>query len=233
MLAAVTRPVVAILATGDELVEPFRPPHGRADRGVEYLRPCRNDRSRRAAKPRHIGIARDDAEDLAQKFAEANGADILVTTGGASVGDHDLVRPALEAAGATLDFYKIAMRPGKPMFFGKLGGMRVLGLPGNPLSAMIGARVFLVPYRQDAGPARSVEAVAARLAVALPANGPRDHYMRATLDVGAMPPRATPLDTQDSAFVTGLTRADCLLVIPANSAALAAGADVFVLLLDF
>ncbi|MEQ1714996.1 MAG: molybdopterin-binding protein, partial [Hyphomicrobium sp.] len=183
---------------------------------------------------RPIGIARDTAEDLAQKFAEADGADILVTTGGASVGDHDLVRPALEANGAKLEFYKIAMRPGKPVFFGTKGRMRVLGLPGNPLSAMIGARVFLVPLiAKMLGRADTLATVAARLARPIPPNGPRAHYMRAILDTTHTPPRVTPLESQDSAFVLGLAAANCLIVLPANAPAQPEGGEVAILPLDF
>ena len=125
--------------------------------------------------------------------ARAADADVLVTIGGASVGDRDLVKPALEARGMALDFWKVAVRPGKPMLFGRLDAQRVLGLPGNPLSCLIAARLFLVPLifrllgRTDA-PLRELSAV---LAHPLEANGPRQHYMRATLAPGAagLPPR--------------------------------------------
>ena len=124
------------------------------------------------------------------KLAAASGADILVTIGGASVGDRDLVRPVLEARGLELNFWKIAMRPGKPMLFGRLDGMRVLGLPGNPNSCLVTARVFLVPLIQRLlgsaeAPAHPQTAI---LAADLDANGPRQHYMLASLEPGA-PPR--------------------------------------------
>ena len=241
LLAVRRKPVVAILATGDELVEPSdRPMAGQIVASNSYGLAALVESA--GGEPRLLGIARDTHESLAQKISEATGqyggADILVTTGGASVGDHDLVRPALEAAGATLDFYKIAMRPGKPMFFGHLGGrlhsMRVLGLPGNPLSAMIGARVFLVPLiAKMLGRVHETPMIRAILTAPLSANGPRDHYMRATLDMSSTPPRVTALPNQDSALTTALAQADCLIVNPANGPALAAGAGVQVMLLDF
>ena len=233
ILACIRRPLVAILATGDELVEPCdRPTAGQIVSSNSYGLAAMIEAAGGIAKI--IGIARDDPEDLAQKIAESVGAHILVTTGGASVGDHDLVRPALEAAGATLDFYKIAMRPGKPMFFGKRDGMRILGLPGNPVSAMIGARVFLVPLiAKLLGRPDTLSSIAAQLAEPMAANGPRDHYMRGRLDSSVHPPRVTPLPNQDSALVAALSDADCLIVNPAHTPALPAGASVSVLNFDF
>lgn len=233
MLATVRRPVVAILATGDELVEPSdRPMAGQIVASNTYGLAAMVAAA--GGDPRPIGIARDDADDLALKFAEAADADVLVTTGGASVGDHDLVRPSLEAWGASLDFYKIAMRPGKPVFFGRKGATRVLGLPGNPLSVMIGGRVFLIPLiARLLGRRDTLAPVPARLAKPLPANGPREHYMRAVLDTSEAHPQVTPLEGQDSAFVQALTMSNCLAVIPANSPALPEGTTVNVLPFDF
>jgi molybdopterin molybdotransferase len=237
MLAVVRRPVVAILATGDELVEPSdRPAAGQIVSSNSYGLAALVEAYGGVAKL--LGIAQDNAEDLAVKLKDAETADIIVTTGGASVGDHDLVRPALEAAGVTLQFYKIAMRPGKPMFFGTRTGpngtQRILGLPGNPVSAMIGARVFLVPLiaallGRDAP--RNIHD--AELSQAVAANGPRDHYMRAVLDTSTHPARVTPLSNQDSALVSALVEANALIIIPADAPAQKAGTRVTVMPLDF
>lgn len=137
-------PRVAILATGDELVEPGNQPGpGQIISSNPYGLAALL--SRFGARPRLLGIAGDTIEALTAELAEAADVDILVTIGGASVGDRDLVKPALEARGMALDFWKVAVRPGKPMLFGRLGATRVVGLPGNPLSCLIAARIFIVP----------------------------------------------------------------------------------------
>jgi molybdopterin molybdotransferase len=229
------RPRVAILATGDELVMPGTEP------GPDQI-VCSNSFGLAAlvenagGEPIVLGIARDTQAALAEKIKLALGADILVTTGGASVGDHDLVAPALQNAGMTLDFWKIAMRPGKPMMFGKLGDMRVLGLPGNPVSSMICGRLFLVPLirrllgHEDAAvvPTRAITTAA------IEPNGPRTHYMRARLD--ASPdglPRVTPVASQDSSLVAPLAAASCLIVRDVGQPAASAGDEVAILHLDF
>ena len=228
-------PRVAILATGDELVPPGTTPQ--ADQIV-----CSNTfgiaAMVRAAggDPVLLGIAADTRDSLEAKIAEAEGCDILVTVGGASVGDHDLVAPTLQKHGLSLDFWKIAMRPGKPLMFGTLGNQRVLGLPGNPVSSLVCARLFLMPLvRALLGLAPEPNrTLTARTAVALAANGPRAHYMRATTrrgDDGQL--EAIPVRSQDSSLMAPLAEADCLIVRPIRAPAQAAGSAVPVMLLDF
>ena len=166
-------------------------------------------------------------------LAAASGADILVTIGGASVGDRDLVRPVLEAQGLKLDFWKVAMRPGKPMLFGRLDGMRVLGLPGNPNSCLVTARVFLVPllHRLLGRAGSSATAASAIIAADLDANGPRQFYMLAKLEAGS-PPRVRALPSQDSARVSSLAAADVMIVRAPDAPPAAAGSPVPILAID-
>lgn len=229
------RPRVAILATGDELVEPgskLSPgqiissnPFGLAALVKRF-----------GGEPKLLGIAGDSLEALRDKLSLASDADILVTIGGASVGDRDLVKPALEAHGMALDFWKVAIRPGKPMLFGRLGQQRILGLPGNPLSCLIAARVFLVPLmfallgRSD--PSLAVQA--AVLTADLPANGPRQHYMRGKSEPAAGGlARVRALSSQDSAHMSALAAANVLIVREPDAPAARAGDVVSVLPIDF
>ena len=152
---------------------------------------------------------------------------MIVTTGGASVGDHDLVRPALAEAGAALDFWRVAMRPGKPLMAGRLGDAIVLGLPGNPVSAFVTARLFLLPLvaHLAGDPDPLPRAVPMPIATALPATGSRAEYLRARI-AGGM---AHPLDGQDSAALVSLAAADALIVRPARSPAVSSGESVDIL----
>ena len=219
------RPVVAILATGDELVPPGAQPGpdqiiSSNPLGIAALV------TQAGGVARPLGIAPDRMDALAAKIGEARGADILVTIGGASVGDHDLVGQALKSEGLELGFWKVALRPGKPLMFGRLDNMRVLGVPGNPVSALVTARVFLVPLIKallGEPPALRVTE-SATLAAPLEANGPRLHLMRATLSrdaSGAI--TVTPLPSQDSSLLSALAKADCLIWRQPDAVALIAG----------
>ena len=249
------RPRVAIIATGDELVPPGTTPGPDAivssngvmlaallgayadviDGGIVADDPA----TLAVAIRTYVGTATtadtsttsDDAS-----FASAGGridtgnAEILVTIGGASVGDHDHVLPVLRSLGAEIDFWRIALRPGKPMLAGRLGATRVIGLPGNPVSAFVCATLFVVPLlRRLAGEASPVPATAkATTGMALPANGPRRDYLRARLENGVV----TPASIQDSAMLAALAASNVLIIREAGASELAAGAIVDCIVLD-
>ena len=181
--------------------------------------------------PALLPIARDSVDSLAGTLQLAADADLIVTIGGASVGDHDLVAQVAAAEGLERSFYKVAIRPGKPLMAGRMGRAALLGLPGNPVSAMVCGQVFLVPMiRAMLGLGKApAPREKAELAVDLPANGPRDHYMRATLPQGGPAPRVTPDPRQDSSLLSVLARADALMIHPANAGPLGAGALVDIL----
>jgi len=232
-LAVRRRPKVAVLATGDELVPPGGDP---APSQIISSIPTALAAMLHAAgaEPILLGIARDTRESLAQHIAAARDADILVTIGGASVGDHDLVRRALEDAGFIIGFHKVAMRPGKPFMSGRRGGQRVLGLPGNPVSALTCAIIFLLPLvaallGEDRPP---MSATMLPLASPLPANGPRQHYMRGKFaDAGGVR-MVAPVPSQDSSLTAALADADCMIVRPPNAPPAPVGETVAVLPLN-
>lgn len=210
------KPVVAFLATGDELVQPGETP------GPDQI--IASNTYGLAAQLEAVGgqarlmpVARDNAASLRRSFELAVDADLIVTIGGASVGDHDLVAPVAAEMGMQQAFYKVAMRPGKPLMAGTLNGTPMIGLPGNPVSAMVCGTVFVAPMiramlglGQHAAPRRTVP-----LGIDIAVNGPREHYMRARLENGAV----IPENRQDSALLSVLATADVLLARPKNDPA--------------
>jgi molybdopterin molybdotransferase len=221
------RPRLAVLATGDELVMPGATPglgeiiysNGYATMALARREGC---------DVVDLGIVPDRLGETATAVARArdDGADILVTSGGASVGDYDLVQRALASEGLALSFWKVALRPGRPMMHGRLGAMHVLGLPGNPVSAYVCAVLFLVPLiRQLCGRSDVEPAIeSAVLGRDLPANDERADYLRATLVAGPTGVLvATPAAVQDSSMLTALAQADCLLVRAPHAPAARAG----------
>jgi molybdopterin molybdotransferase len=223
------KPVVAVLANGDELAQP-----GSALGPGQIVSsiPAGMKAAIEAwgGRAMLLALAPDDKAALAARVAAARGADVLLTIGGASVGEHDLVRGALEGEGARFDVLKVAMRPGKPVMFGFLGPQRVLSLPGNPASALICARVFLKPLLDRLlGRAPAEDHRLVPLAADVRANGEREHYMRATLSAAGVEPVAD----QDSSLMNAFAKADCLIVRPASAPALKKGEFATVIPLDF
>ncbi len=223
-IAVRRRPKVAILSTGSELVPP-----GSTISGA--MLPSSNGpmlaalASRLACEVTDHGAVRDELDLISAAFTRlAPQADIIVTTGGASVGDHDLVLPALEKAGAVIDFWKVKMKPGKPVMIGTLGDTIILGLPGNPVSAYVTATLFLKPLIAHLlGAANPIPPViAARLGAAVPATGNRAEYLRARWQDGL----GFPVRSQDSAGLAALAEADMLIVRPHDAPGLEAGADI-------
>ena len=233
-LAAHRRPRVAILATGDEIAMPGEPipPGGIVSSNSHALAALV-----RAAggEPVVLPVAADTREAVAAVADALHGMDLLVTTGGASVGDHDLVIESLKTRGLKLDFWQIAMRPGKPLLFGRLGPVPVLGLPGNPVSAMVCSILFLLPALSrlcglPAAPPPTVRAIAG---AALRANDHRADHLRATVRIdpeGRIV--ATPFPVQDSAMLRRLALADALILRAPNAPALPEGGEVTVIRLD-
>lgn len=219
------RPRVAILSTGNELVLPGEPMGANqiiASNGLALSALV----SAFGGQAIHLGIARDDSGSLATMMEAAKGADILVTSGGASVGKHDLVRKVLDEQGWSLDFWRVAMRPGKPLLFGRLGETPVLGLPGNPVSSVVCALLFLRPAldimlgRDSTG--RPEET--ARLGAPLGVNDRRQDYLRARLTTdGDGQLIATPFPRQDSSMLATLAHAEGLIVRPPLAPPAAAG----------
>lgn len=219
---------VALLSTGDELVPPGtdagddRLPNSNAPMLAAMLRSL-------PVEMVDLGIVRDERAALAAAFARGSDCDILVTSGGASVGDHDLVRPVLLDLGATLDFWKVAMRPGKPLMAGKLDEAIVLGLPGNPVSAFVTATLFLLPLIRHLSGAHHplLRRITATCTEPLPAVGPRTDFVRARWHDGGL----APLPSTDSGVLSSLAHADALIVRGAGSGSTAGGLSVEAILL--
>ena len=228
------RPRVAVLATGDEVVlpgDPRGPSQIVSSNGFSlaaFIQAC-------GGQAIHLGIAPDDAAALETLVEGARGADLLVTTGGVSVGEHDLIRDALDRKGLDLDFWRIAMRPGKPLLFGRIGETPILGLPGNPVSSLVCATLFLRPaiavmLGQETAASAPETAI---LGAALGANDRRQDYLRARLDTDAQGRRrALPFARQDSAMLATLAQADCLVVRAPHAPAAEAGEVVEIVVLS-
>lgn len=220
------QPDVAILSTGDELVVPGDP-LGPGQIAASNAYGIGAMLQERGIRPRILPIAADTMDSHRMVIALAGDADLLITIGGASVGDHDLVAKAAEEAGFSLAFHRIAIRPGKPMMAGRRGRQIMLGLPGNPVSAMVCSTVFLMPLiRAMQGlPPAPMKREVATLAEPLPANGPREHYLRARMT----PEGVRPFTRQDSSLLMVLSQADVLIVQPPDHAGAQAGDRVEVI----
>ncbi len=220
------RPRVALISTGDELVMPGETPGpdqiiASNTFGLYVLL------QQLGAEPRLLPIARDSEASLRTIFGMVGDADLVVTIGGASVGDHDLVARVAEGMGLERAFHKVAMRPGKPLMSGRLGEAMMVGLPGNPVSAMVCGHVFLAPVIRTMLGLGSAPAPrqTLRLAAAIGQNGPREHYMRAKITAEGV----SVFDRQDSALLSVLGAADALAVRPPHDAARAAGDEIEVI----
>ncbi|MDO8351855.1 MAG: molybdopterin molybdotransferase MoeA [Aestuariivirga sp.] len=228
------KPIVVVIATGDELVLPGKKP--RADQIVSSnsnalvaMAECLG------ANVINCGIVRDDLKATERAILKMVKADVIVTTGGASVGDHDFIQQALKNTGVKIDFWKIAMRPGKPFMYGRKGKQQVLGLPGNPVSALVCARLFLKPLLDCLqGLPVEEEATMAHLGTVMPANDSRQDYVRARLEIAPDGSRtATPYGKQDSSMQRTFREAHCLIIRPPNTPAVSIGDLVPILNLDF
>ena len=210
------RPKVALISTGDELVMPGQTPEPDqiiASNTFGLAAMMEN----LGAQVRILPIARDNESSLCTAFELANGADLVITIGGASVGDHDLVAPVAAKMGMEQSFYKVAMRPGKPLMAGRLGDMAMVGLHGNPVSAMVCGTIFIAPMiramlglGRNAAPQRSIA-----LSAPIGANGPRKHYMRGFADVTGV----RSADQQDSSLLSVLSQSNVLIARPPNDPA--------------
>jgi molybdopterin molybdotransferase len=221
------KPVIALIANGNELVMPGEVP------GPDQI-VCSNNFGLKAlleehgAEVRMLPIARDTVDSLKQAMDLSDGADLVVTIGGASVGDHDLVHKVAVDRGMDLEFYKVAMQPGKPLMAGNMGGVPMVGLPGNPVSSMVCGHIFLRPMLNvmlGFAPAPLPREIG-MLAQDVRQNGGREHYMRAKVELTANGTQITPFERQDSSLLTILGQSNALLVRPPNGGPLDKGASV-------
>ncbi|SMO87129.1 molybdopterin molybdotransferase [Thalassovita litoralis] len=210
------RPDIALISTGDELVMPGDTP-GPDQIIVSNTFGLKALFDSAGAKTRILPIAKDHPASIETAFDLAQGADLVITIGGASVGDHDLVSAVAQQLGMQQSFYKVKMRPGKPLMAGRMGDAVMIGLPGNPVSAVVCGNVFVLPViaaLQGFAPAPRTR-LSATLTAATPANGPREHYMRGRVDRGQI----TVFDRQDSSLLTVLSEANALILRPADDPA--------------
>ncbi|WP_170458988.1 molybdopterin molybdotransferase MoeA [Ruegeria arenilitoris] len=222
-VSVATKPQIALIATGNELVMPGETP-GRDQIIASNSFGIKALLEKAGAHVRMLPVAQDTLSSLETAFGLAEGSDLVVTIGGASVGDYDLVAEASHRLGLEQSFYKVLMRPGKPLMAGRLGDAAMIGLPGNPVSAMVCGYLFLVPLVKKMLGIQTVDPILhqAILSEALPPNGPREHYMRARLDSNGI--RA--FEDQDSSLLSVLARSNALLMRPPNDPARAAGETV-------
>ncbi|MFN3970962.1 MAG: gephyrin-like molybdotransferase Glp [Gemmobacter sp.] len=224
---AIRRPVVAVISTGDELVSPGEVPRDdqiTASNGIALRAMAEAE----GAEVRLLPIARDSLAELTAVLRLAEGADLIVTTGGASVGDHDLVARVAADLGMAPAFHRVSMRPGKPLMAGNLMGAAMIGLPGNPVSAMVCGQVFMLPLIRalQGDPAPLPRPRRATLAADTGPTGPRTHYMRARLTSGDGLPRIEALARQDSSLLSVLAEAEALLIRPMGDGPRRAGETV-------
>ncbi|QPC87781.1 molybdopterin molybdenumtransferase MoeA [Mesorhizobium sp. NBSH29] len=233
-LDVIKAPLVAIIATGDELQPPgsqnVRPDQIIASNGFGVAAIAMDC----GARVLDLGIVQDDAEKIAAAYHRAltAGADVVVTLGGASVGDHDLIHDVLTSQGMTLDFWKIAMRPGKPLMFGRHGTVRIIGLPGNPVASLVCSHLFLKPLLLKLGGLPHEPGLqSAVLATPMAANDQRQDYVRAIISEQDGTKVATPFALQDSSMLKTLAAANALIVRPPHAPAAPVGETCPVLML--
>jgi len=230
---AVRRPTVAVIATGDEIVEPGQKKRRGQIRNANG--PALTAMARRAgADARYLGIARDRSSALAAKLGRGRGADILVLSGGVSVGDHDLVKEELRAGGVRLVFWRVRIKPGKPVFFGRRARQLVFGLPGNPTSAMVTFQLFVEPAidrmlgRAEPGHVTTSAVLAGEIVV----KPGRTQFLRGLIVDRGPVLRVAPYDDQRSGVLRSMVRSRVLIVVPADVARLDAGREVEVIFMD-